>query len=97
VLQYHFNTNFIIMALTATIRARVDENLKIEAQKVLDEIGISASQLINMMLTKLVAKRDIPFETKTPTPRLQQAIDEMNNGETVIYTSIEEMMNDLKS
>lgn len=87
------------MALTATVRARVDENLKNEAMAVLDKIGISTSQFINMTLTKLVATQDIPFETKVPTQRLLDAMEEADNniGELISYTSIEDMMQDLKN
>jgi DNA-damage-inducible protein J len=84
------------MALTATIRARVDEDLKAQAQDILAEIGITTSQLINMTLKKLVAEKDIPFDTKIPSDRLQSSIDEVNNGEVVAYESIEAMMQDLK-
>jgi DNA-damage-inducible protein J len=87
------------MALTATIRARVDENLKAQAQDILAEIGITTSQLINMTLKKLVAEKDIPFDTKVPSDRLQSAIDEVNNGigSTHQYDSIDDLMLDLKN
>ena len=85
------------MALTATVRARVDENLKIQAQAVLSEIGISTSQAINMFLKKIVSEKDIPFKTKVPSEKLQASIDQINNSEVVSYSSIEEMMQDLNS
>jgi DNA-damage-inducible protein J len=87
------------MALTATIRARVDEDLKAQAQDILAEIGITTSQLINMTLKKLVAEKDIPFDTKIPSDRLQSAIDEVNNGigSTHQYNSIDDLMLDLKN
>jgi DNA-damage-inducible protein J len=87
------------MALTATIRARVDEDLKAQAQDILAEIGITTSQLINMTLKKLVAEKDIPFDTKIPSDRLQSAIDEVNNGigSTHQYDSIDDLMLDLKN
>jgi DNA-damage-inducible protein J len=87
------------MALTATIRARVDEDLKAQAQDILAEIGITTSQLINMTLKKLVAEKDIPFDTKIPSDRLKSAIDEVNNGigSTHQYNSIDDLMLDLKN
>lgn len=86
------------MALTATVRARVDENLKLQAQTVLSEIGISTSQAINMFLKKIVAEKDIPFKTKVPSARLQQAFDEVDRdeGETYEVNSYEELVEALK-
>ena len=49
------------MGKTANIGVRVDEELKNESQKVLDELGIPMSLAIELFLKQVVAKRQIPF------------------------------------
>ncbi len=85
------------MALTTTVRARIDQNLKNDAQVILQEIGISTSQAINLFFKRLVIEKDIPFKTKVPTARLQAAFEQIDKGETVSYSGVEEMMKDLNS
>jgi len=64
------------MSLNATVRARVDETLKFEAENILHEIGINTSQAINIFLKKVVAEHGIPFELKVPSARLKIAMEE---------------------
>ncbi len=41
---------------------RIDENIKSDAEKVLNEIGLSMSAAITVFLRKMVRERRIPFE-----------------------------------
>ena len=85
------------MSLNATVRARVDESLKFDAENVLKEIGLNTSQAINIFLKKVVAERGIPFDLKVPSKQLQKAMDEAKNGQGVYYDNIDDMTKDLKS
>lgn len=49
------------MAQTAVVRARIDVDVKQKAEEILEEIGISSSQAINMFFRRVVQKRGIPF------------------------------------
>ena len=48
---------------TADIHVKVDPEVKTGAEKVLKEIGITMSDLINMTLRRVVRERRVPFET----------------------------------
>lgn len=52
------------MALNATVRARIDAELKEDVEKILSEIGISTSQAITMFMKGIKRERGIPFELK---------------------------------
>ena len=54
------------MARTATIQARIDAKVKIEAQKILDQLNISISDAISMYLTQIALYKGIPFEVRIP-------------------------------
>jgi len=85
------------MSLNATVRARVDESLKFNAEHILKEIGLTTSQAINIFLKKVVSEHGIPFELKVPSDRLKIAIDEVKNSEGSYHDNIDDMMKDLKS
>ena len=83
--------------LNATVRARVDENLKYDAEHIFREIGLNTSQAINIFLKKVVATKGIPFDLKIPSVQLQTAMDEARSNQGTMHDNIDEMMKDLKS
>jgi len=54
------------MAKDAQIRARVDADLKAEAEGVLDSLGLSPTAAINMFYRQIVHRRGIPFDVALP-------------------------------
>ena len=54
--------------MTKTLQIRVDEDLRVEADGVLREIGLDVPSAIRIFLTKVVTTRSIPFDL-TATPR----------------------------
>ena len=47
---------------TATVLARVDPNVKAEAEEILDRLGVPVSLLINMLYKQIIIRKSIPFE-----------------------------------
>ena len=85
------------MSLNATVRARVDETLKYDAENILKELGLNTSQAINIFLKKVVAVKGIPFDLKVPSKQLQNAMNEAKNDKGTYHDDIDDMMKDLKS
>ncbi len=50
----------------ATVRARIDEELKIDVEHVLDELGLSISEAISLFMAQIKLKRGIPFDIRVP-------------------------------
>ena len=50
------------MNKTATVHARMDEQVKNEAIEVFDAIGISVSEAITLFFKQVALKNAIPFE-----------------------------------
>ncbi len=48
----------------ADIHVKVNKDVKEESEKILNSIGISMSDLINMTLRRVVYERQIPFSTR---------------------------------
>ncbi len=84
------------MALTATVRARVDAELKQNVEQILSQIGLSTSQAINLFLKRVERERGIPFELKIPNDETMQAIEEAEAGINMEEITLEEMVAERK-
>ena len=60
------------MALSTEIRCRIDQQLKDDAQKVLDHLGLSISHAIRIFLRQVVRTGGLPFDMKAP-PQAREA------------------------
>lgn len=57
------------MAKTANLYARIEPELKEQAESILTELGIPASNAITMFYKQIILQRGIPFEVKLPTAK----------------------------
>ena len=68
------------MALSSEIRCRIDQQLKDDAQKVLDQLGLSFSHAIRIFLRQVVRTGGLPFEMKAlPQAREPKALYTVKN------------------
>ena len=56
------------------IRARIDHDVKIEAQKILGTMGLSLSDAIRLFFYQIVAEQKIPFPIKAPNLETLKAL-----------------------
>ena len=54
------------MAKSANLYARIEPEIKEQAEAILSELGIPASNAINMFYKQIILQRGIPFEVKLP-------------------------------
>lgn len=54
------------MARTSNVFARVEPEIKEQAEQVLDRLGIPMSNAVGMFLRQVVLQRGLPFEVKLP-------------------------------
>jgi len=80
------------MALNATVRARIDANLKHDVEAILSEIGLSTSQAITMFMKGIKRERGIPFELKIPNEKTLEAMRDAEVGINMEEISIDEMI-----
>ena len=76
---------------------RVEETNYHKAKEILDQMGLSYSQAIGVFNSMVVMNKGLPFEVKIPSKKLQKSINSLDEGNTVEYASVEEMMKDLKA
>ena len=57
------------MAKTANLYARIEPEVKEQAESILAALGIPASNAINMFYKQIILQRGLPFEVKIPAVR----------------------------
>ena len=83
----------------ATVTARVDENVKKEAETLFKKMGLNMSTAMNLFLKKCILEQGIPFELKVPNRETRKVLDEVEKGVGLSKTfdSIDELMEDLEN
>ena len=82
------------MAKTSNIFARVEPELKEQAEQVLEQLGIPMSSAIGLFLRQVVLQRGIPFDIKLPK-RAPLALGALSDDE--FDAEIEKGLSDLAS
>ena len=78
------------MSKTATIRARVEPDLKREAETVFSELGLSATQAIRLFYKQVTLQHGLPFAVKVPNAETREALQQAYDGEDLTeYESLD--------
>ena len=85
----------------ATINIRVDDGLKKESEKILDELGLGMTAAMTIFLKALVRNNGIPFSLEIPNKETLKSFDEaekISSGKAKAkrYSSAAELRKDLK-
>lgn len=80
----------------AVINFNTDPKVKKEFIKILDEMGLTLSIVLNHAVRKIIAEKRIEFTTpEIPNARLRRSIKngekELKSGKLKFYTNMEEM------
>ena len=60
---------------TATLYARIEPDVKEQAEAILSELGVPASNAINMFYKQIIMHRGLPFEVRLPKKRPLELAD----------------------
>ena len=85
------------MAANALVQARIDGKIKEEAAAVLATMGLSLSDAVRLMLTKVAHDKALPFEPLIPNAATVAAMREARSGKLKRFDSIEDLMADLNA
>jgi len=69
------------MPKTAIIQARIDPEVKNNAQNILKKLNITMSEAISMFLTQITLTKGIPFELRMPNDLTAETLLKSENGE----------------
>ena len=80
------------MAKTEMIRARVEPELKREAEELFSELGLSATEAITLFYKQVTLHRGLPFSVRMPNVETVQALQQARDGVGLAeYASLEDL------
>ena len=85
------------MSANSVVRARIDENIKEEAIVVLAAMGLTVSDALRMMLTRVAREQALPFKPMAPNATTIKAMRDARRSKTTKHKSIEAFMADLNA
>jgi DNA-damage-inducible protein J len=85
------------IAVTTMIHVRVDEDLKERASSTLEKMGLSLSDAVRLLLTRIAAEKALPFEVRVPNAETVAAMRAGDRGEVSKASSVREMMEQLSA
>ena len=66
------------MTANALVQTRIEETIKKDAAKVLKEIGLTVSDAVRLLLTRIAKEKAMPFQPLIPNTNT--AIEELETG-----------------
>jgi len=71
----------MVATRNSVVRARIDGNIKIEAEAVLASIGLTASDAFRMLMVRIAKEKMLPFAPLIPNEETIEAMKAARRGE----------------
>lgn len=79
------------------VRARIDEETKVQATDALAAMGLTVSDALRMMLRRVAAEGRLPFEVRTPNRETRAALGELKAGKGKRFKTARALLADLNA
>ena len=83
------------MAANALVQTRINGAVKAKAAAVLATMGLTVSDAVRLLLTRIAHDKALPFEPLRPNAETIAAMEEAKSGKLESFDSIEALMADL--
>lgn len=71
------------MTKTATIRTRIEPDLKSEVESILARLGLTASEAVHLLYRQIQLRRGLPFEVRIPNAVTARTLKASKSGRGV--------------
>jgi DNA-damage-inducible protein J len=85
------------MATNTLVQARIDGAVKEEAAAVLASMGLTVSDAVRLLLTRIAREHALPFDPLIPNAETVAAMLEARRGNLASFASVEALMADLNA
>jgi len=72
------------MAKEATVRARLEPHLKADTEKLLHQLGLTASQAISIFYSQILLRRGLPFDVVIPNAKTRGVFKATDSGRRLV-------------
>lgn len=86
--------------MTTMVHVRVEERVKVEATKALAAMGLSVSDAVRVLLTRIAAEKALPFHVcvpHVPNAKTIEAMKEARRGGLRSVKTVEALMAELNA
>lgn len=83
------------MAANQLVQARIDGAIKEEAAAVLAAMGLTVSDAVRLLLTRVAHDKALPFEPWIPNAITLEAMKEARKAKLPRFATVEDLMADL--
>jgi DNA-damage-inducible protein J len=77
------------------VRARIDTATKERAADALEDMGLSISDAIRLLMLRIADERRLPFEVRVPNATTRRAMAELEAGKGKRFSNVKKLMADL--
>ena len=85
------------MPATEMVHVRIDKRIKSKAAKTLASMGLSVSDAVRVLLTRVAAEKALPFDVKVPNATTAAAMREARAGKLPSFRNVSDLMADLNA
>jgi DNA-damage-inducible protein J len=85
------------MPTTEMVHVRIDKRIKTKAAKTLASMGLSLSDAVRVLLTRVAVEKALPFDVKVPNATTAAAIREARTGKLPSFRNASDLMADLNA
>ena len=85
------------MATTTMVHVRIDVRVKARATKALAAMGLSVSDAVRVLLTRVATEQALPFSVQVPNKATKDAMAEARRGGLKSFKDADELMADLNA
>lgn len=85
------------MPATEMVHVRIDKRVKTKAAKTLAAMGLSVSDAVRVLLTRVATERALPFEIKVPNAATAAAMQNARKGGLPSFNTVSDLMTDLNA
>jgi DNA-damage-inducible protein J len=82
------------MPATEMVHVRIDKRIKTKAAKTLAEMGLSVSDAVRVLLTRVAAEKALPFDVRAPN---STTIAAMRESKLKKFRNVSDLMADLNA
>lgn len=81
---------------TTMIHARVEPDLKHEAEAILKQLGLNTTQAVTLFFQQVRLRKGLPFEVKLPNDETQTALRDVLAGKNLEPFSLDELTKEIR-
>ena len=80
------------MSRTETVRARMTPELKSEVEMLLEQLGVTTTEAINMFFSQIRLRKGLPFSVEVPNEITRRTFEATDRGDELhAYTNLDAM------